>query len=155
VNVTTPGNRAEFFRVQGVHTDVHPVDACPFKIFRHIGQADAVCGQAQVADSGGLDQGNEANDVRPQKGLSARQTNFSEPESIYNGYESRYFFRGKNSGLLDMGNPCFRNAIDTLQVAPVRDRDPEIIDAPAEGIFQRGALHHLCVLVHALPQKVL
>jgi hypothetical protein len=63
--VTTPGDGAVFFRVQSVQADVHTIDAGLFEIICHIGQADAVCGQAQVADSGGLDQGNKAHNVGP------------------------------------------------------------------------------------------
>ena len=105
-----------------------------------LGQEGAVGGQGQLVQGPAgqvpgqaLDQLHEA---PADQGLAPRQAQLAHPQSDKGGGDPVQFLYGQDLGL-GQEDHVLGHAVDAAQVAPVRHRDAQIADRPAERVLHR------------------
>jgi hypothetical protein len=123
--------------LQGIERNVDPAQACGGEVVRELRQLHAV-GRHREVDAERRQQLDEPRHVRSNQRLATGDPNCLEAELLdaHSG-DAGDLFVGQELVAGEPVHPLFGHAIGAAEVAAIRDRDPEILDAPIEGIDER------------------
>jgi len=131
-------NRSDTLGAQTVSADVDAIQSGAAQWRRKLGQSHAIRRERDVLDLG--DRAQHLDQTRQRwanRWLAPRYAQAAQPERRELRDDARDLFVAENIRLRQPRETFDRHAIQAAEVAPIRDRDPEIFDAPAKLVAQR------------------
>ena len=124
-----PSNLAEPISPERIETDIHPFQPGPSQIPRKLFEEDSVGGETEIVDSRDLgEKGNEVNNPFSDERFSSGEPHLRNPFRCEDTHNPQDFFIGKDVLVRDERNSLLRHAVAAPEVAPVRYRNPQVID---------------------------
>ena len=134
-----PGERVDAFRTQRVQGHVQAANARGLERAGVLVQEDGVSGEREVVDArDARDHAREGGHVAAHERLAARDAHAAQAERRHGADDARDLFVREQLVPAQPRQALLGHAVDTAEVALVRHRDAQVLDAAAEPVDHRS-----------------
>ena len=127
---------AETFSVKSVETDVDPVHSRGGQTLHLLPQKSSVCGNRYFPDPRNLFYlSGQFRKTAVQKRLSSCKLDLGNAKPGHYSYDPQDLLLSEKQGTVHQLHPIFRHTVDTAKIAPVRHRDPQIINFSSHTVY--------------------
>lgn len=121
---------AEPISPERIEADVHPFQTGASQIPGKLFEEDSVGGETEIVDARDLgEKRNELNNPFPDERFSPGESHLRNPFDCEDTHNPEDFFVGKDVFMGDERNSLLRHTVAAPEVAPIRYRNPQVIDS--------------------------